>query len=229
MGGAAEKDGIVMNTTAFGTVNVAAPYNKGRTLVHEAGHWLGLKHIWGDSFCGDDGIDDTPKQGGYTSGNPTGFRTSCSNGALGDMYMNYMDFTNDEALNLFTKGQKDKMRTHFEEGGARHTLLSGRGLNGPWIEAAPLVADTLPEADELHSKINLYPNPAQNEVKLNFADDATWVGRKVMIINLNGIVAQAFIVNAKNQTVNLSNLKPGIYFMQGYNGSKKINIKLVKL
>ncbi|HVG13892.1 MAG TPA: M43 family zinc metalloprotease [Chitinophagaceae bacterium] len=229
MGGDAQKDGIVINTTAFGTFNVAAPYNKGRTLVHEAGHWLGLKHIWGDSFCGDDGIEDTPKQGGYTSGNPTGFRTSCNNGASGDMYMNYMDFTNDEALNLFTKGQKDKMRSYFEDGGARQSLLSSRGLNEPWLEAAPLVADTVSEGDASHFKVNVYPNPAQNEVKLNFADDATWVGKKMMIRNLNGVVVQAFIVNAKNQTVNLSNLKPGVYFMQGYNGSKKIDLKLIKL
>ncbi len=59
----AELDGIVINFDVFGTVdNVRSPFNKGRTATHEAGHWLGLKHLWGDVECGDDGVDDTPRQ-----------------------------------------------------------------------------------------------------------------------------------------------------------------------
>ena len=89
-GGAPEKDGIAINTSAFGTINVSAPYHLGRTAVHEMGHWLGLRHIWGDTYCGDDLVDDTPKQGNFTSGCPSRFRSTFNNGTTtGDMYMNY--------------------------------------------------------------------------------------------------------------------------------------------
>ena len=83
-------------------------YELGRTAVHEAGHWLGLKHIWGDADCGDDFVDDTPKQRSYNIGCPSGSRITCNNGPTGDMYTNYMDYTNDACINLFTEGQKDK-------------------------------------------------------------------------------------------------------------------------
>ncbi len=62
-GGPAEKDGLVISAAAFGTQNVSPPYNMGRTVVHEAGHWMGLKHIWGDTYCGDDLVGDTPNKG----------------------------------------------------------------------------------------------------------------------------------------------------------------------
>ncbi|MBS1608053.1 MAG: hypothetical protein JSS70_04600 [Bacteroidetes bacterium] len=81
-------------------------------------HWLGLKHIWGDADCGDDGVADTPQQSNFTSGCPRGTHISCGNASTGDMYMNFMDYTNDPCMNLFTKGQSDRMRALFEEGGA---------------------------------------------------------------------------------------------------------------
>ncbi|HUP13072.1 MAG TPA: zinc metalloprotease, partial [Niastella sp.] len=142
-GGDAAVDGMVINCTAFGTINTASPYNLGRTVVHEAGHWLGLYHIWGDAACGDDLVEDTPKQGGYTAGCPNGFRSSCTNGTEGDMYMNYMDFTNDACLNLFTYGQKERMRSLFAGGGPRNSFLSSAGLNKPWVEAASPKEDTV--------------------------------------------------------------------------------------
>ena len=62
-GGAAATDGVVILYTAFGnTGTVSAPYNLGRTATHEVGHWLNLRHIWGDANCGDDYVGDTPKQ-----------------------------------------------------------------------------------------------------------------------------------------------------------------------
>src|ERR1043165_4981181 len=99
----------------------------GRTAVHEVGHWLGLKHIWGDAACGDDLVEDTPPQGWYTQGCPTGFHSSCNNGVMGDMYMNYMDYTSDACMNLFTAGQKQRMRALFATGGARASLLQSKG------------------------------------------------------------------------------------------------------
>jgi hypothetical protein len=236
VGGPADKDGIVINTTAFGTINMSGPYDNGRTVVHEVGHWLGLKHIWGDTYCGDDGVDDTPKQGGFTTGCPTGFRTSCSNGDLGDMYMNYMDFTNDACLNLFTKGQAAKMRGLFEEGGARYAMLASRGLNQPWLEEAPIVITTpettttpaAPIVPTTTNSIKLYPNPSVQSFVLEF-EDASWIGKEINIINLNGVSVQKVKLTAQKQTITISHLARGVYFVRGRNGDKKIMQKLVKL
>src|SRR6476660_9614174 len=69
-GGEADKDGVVIDFTTFGT-NTSAGYELGRTAVHEVGHWLGLKHVWGDADCGDDLVDDTPPQRSYNIGCPS--------------------------------------------------------------------------------------------------------------------------------------------------------------
>lgn len=104
-------DGVVLHYQTVG----AAPYNttqwefnKGRTATHEIGHWLGLQHIWGvnDASCSDsDDIDDTPNQREANYGCPSGTILSCNNGPYGDMWQNYMDYSNDACMNLFTKGQ----------------------------------------------------------------------------------------------------------------------------
>jgi Pregnancy-associated plasma protein-A/Secretion system C-terminal sorting domain len=222
-GAPAEKDGVVINYTAFGTINVGGPYNLGRTATHEVGHWLGLKHIWGDSFCGDDLVDDTPKQGNFTSGCPNAFRSSCSNGSLGDMYMDYMDYTNDACMNLFTEGQKQRMLSLFKAGGPRSSLLSSKGLNQPWnkqpyIEVAPL-----------NTAFKFYPNPAHNEIVLNFDYNADWVGKTIFIANINGIVVSRIQVSSKTQKINLSQLKPGMYFIQGEADGQKLREKFIRL
>lgn len=223
-GGPAEKDGVVVSTAAFGTMNVNAPYHMGRTAVHETGHWLGLKHIWGDDYCGDDLVNDTPKQGNFTAGCPGTFRSSCSNGTLGDMYMNYMDFTDDACMNLFTHGQKERMLALFRPGGPRNAMLASRGLDKPWTIEAPIV-----EIPVMNTQFKCYPNPAQNEVILNFDFNNAWMGKTVYLVNLNGIVLSQILVNDKTKKLSLSGLMPGIYFIQGDNGHMKIREKLVKL
>jgi hypothetical protein len=227
IGVSGDKDGVVINTTAFGTVGVSGAFDKGRTAVHEIGHWLGLKHIWGDATCGDDGIDDTPKQGNFTTGCPTGIKTSsCGANAGGDMYMNYMDFTNDACLNLFTIGQKERMRSQFNDGAPRYSFLSSKGLSKPWNTEEIPVPETAPVAS---AQLKLYPNPASSEMVLDFENDVTWIGKQIRILNVNGMVLQTIMINAKKQTVSLSLIRPGMYFVQGNNGGKKINQKFVKL
>ncbi len=114
-------DGVVITTTAFGrTGNVTAPFNKGRTTTHEVGHWLNLIHIWGDDICGDDLVADTPTQGAPRYHCPSHPQTSCNSN---DMFMNYMDYTNDACMNLFTQGQADRMLALFSPGGARRSFV----------------------------------------------------------------------------------------------------------
>jgi hypothetical protein len=225
-GGEEHLDGLVINVTAFGTINTGGPYNLGRTAVHEAGHWLGLHHIWGDEACGDDEVDDTPKQGGYTTGCPTGFRSSCSNGAAGDMFMNYMDFTNDACLNMFTDGQKKRMRSLFNPGGPRNSLLASKGLNEPSIEVMPIEKDSTVTA--AGPELQLYPNPAGGEVVLRLAALVNGTN-SLQILNANGMVVQQVKITATTQKVNLAALQPGVYFVQGIIGNKRIYQRLVKL
>ncbi|SEH03291.1 Pregnancy-associated plasma protein-A [Nonomuraea solani] len=112
-GGPPETDGVVILYTAFGTTGTAtAPYNGGRTATHEIGHWFNLRHIWGDDgtgCAGSDFVEDTPNQGGANRGTPDFPKTSCDNAPNGDMFMNYMDYVEDAAMFMFTKGQAERM------------------------------------------------------------------------------------------------------------------------
>ena len=109
-GGSAATDGVVVDYEYFGSIGSATyPYNLGRTLTHEVGHWLNLRHIWGDSYCGDDLVDDTPTQETSNGGCQTFPHVTCNNGPNGDMFMNYMDYSYDACLTMFTTGQKNRM------------------------------------------------------------------------------------------------------------------------
>lgn len=121
-GGPAETDGVVITYTAFGTTGTAAePFNKGRTATHEIGHWLNLRHIWGDSPCGNDFVDDTPTQKDHNFECPKFPHVTCNNGPNGDMFMNYMDYTNDACMYMFSQGQSLRMEAALL--GPRASLL----------------------------------------------------------------------------------------------------------
>jgi hypothetical protein len=116
-GGPVATDGVVINYQAFGTSGTAqAPFHKGRTATHEVGHYFNLRHIWGDTpDCGgSDMVADTPNCAGPNIGAPAWPVVTCNNGPNGDMFMNYMDYTDDEAMFMFTTQQVLRMRTALE-------------------------------------------------------------------------------------------------------------------
>jgi hypothetical protein len=111
-GGPAATDGVVILNTAFGTQGTAAaPFNKGRTATHEVGHFLNLRHIWGDrnDCSGNDFLADTPPARQANTGKPKFPHITCNNGPNGDMFMNYMDYVDDDAMFMFTLGQVARM------------------------------------------------------------------------------------------------------------------------
>ena len=111
-GGPAKTDGVVILNTAFGTTGTAsAPFDLGRTATHEVGHWLNLRHIWGDrNDCGGtDFVTDTPNAQLPNYGKPTFPHISCNNAPNGDMFMDYMDYVDDAAMVMFTAGQVERM------------------------------------------------------------------------------------------------------------------------
>jgi hypothetical protein len=111
-GGPAATDGVVILCTAFGTQGTAtAPFDKGRSATHEVGHFLGLRHIWGDrnDCSGNDFVTDTPPAQQANFGKPAFPHITCSNGPSGDMFMNYMDYVDDDSMVMFTTGQIARM------------------------------------------------------------------------------------------------------------------------
>ncbi|WP_417619472.1 zinc metalloprotease [Oceanihabitans sediminis] len=120
-GGPSQTDGVVVLYSSL-PGGSAAPYNKGRTLTHEVGHYLNLRHIWGDGRCNrDDFVSDTPKSDAANYGCPSYPTVNCRSA---DMTMNYMDYVNDDCMYMFSKGQKSRMRAIFEAGGARASMLN---------------------------------------------------------------------------------------------------------
>lgn len=124
-------DGVVLDWRFTGTnFNTGTFASLGRTATHEMGHFLGLRHIWGDGGCGvDDFCADTPLQGGSTDGCPgAGSQASCSSE---DMFQNFMDFSDDVCMNLFTTCQADRMRIVLENSPRRKSLISSKGGTEP--------------------------------------------------------------------------------------------------
>jgi len=124
-GGSAATDGVVCDYRYVGDMGTAtAPFNLGRTATHEVGHWLNLYHIWGDGNCNqDDQVSDTPNSDAANFGCATGHQ-SCSST---DMVQNYMDYSDDACMNLFTSGQKTRMQALFAPGGFRASLATSDG------------------------------------------------------------------------------------------------------
>jgi len=129
-------DGVVIAYNVFGSIddgsfNLKANYDKGRTATHEIGHFFGLRHIWGDdngACSGTDYVDDTPNQSGSTSGCPTHPHVTCT---VTSMFQNYLDYTNDQCMNLFTQGQVGRMITVIENSPRRASLPISHGLSDP--------------------------------------------------------------------------------------------------
>lgn len=116
-GGPPSTDGVVINVRAFGTMGTAeAPFNKGRTATHEVGHYFNLRHIWGDTpdCSGSDMVADTPNCAGPNYGTPAFPTITCGNGPHGDMFVNYMDYTDDAAMCMLTTQQTVRMRAALD-------------------------------------------------------------------------------------------------------------------
>ena len=223
VGGSKEADGVVVLYTAFGTKGTAAsPYNRGRTATHEIGHWLNLIHLWGDTDCGDDEVADTPPQSAGTYGNPSGIVISCGNTPYGNLYMDYMDFTDDIGMHLFTYGQRDRMRTLFAEGGFRQPLLTSTtgSVSTGGIGGGVTVPGTGSEVI-----VDLHPNPAMSALSVNLQGKAK-VGGMLDIYNQVGMKVKSVRVTELSFQLDVSGLSGGVYFMriEGGGGSRFVKL-----
>lgn len=191
------EDGIVINYTNFGRMGLDPPYHLGRTTTHEVGHFFGIEHPWGGGIAScnsDDGINDTPNTNKtYLSECPNGAETSCGST---DMHMNFMYYTDDACMAMFSKGQKAVMVNQLDN--FRSGLKNSNGCS-------PVsVID-----QELQHSITVFPNPVSNFINLQLTVDK-YVPLTMRILNYQG--QELFIGNYRNQ-IAVTNFASGIYLV----------------
>ncbi|HRI20089.1 MAG TPA: M43 family zinc metalloprotease [Panacibacter sp.] len=163
-GGSLYKEGIICDYHYFGTTrNIKPPYNLGRTVTHEMGHYFNLDHIWGPTdvtsladCADDDHVYDTPLQSVANYGCPGFPHKSCIQDSS-DAYMDYMDYTDDPCMNLFTKGQADRMLASYYI--MTPDLQYSKALNEPSVTNNDAgVKEILAPVDNSYSCLsNIYP------------------------------------------------------------------------
>ncbi|MBK7446482.1 MAG: T9SS type A sorting domain-containing protein [Ignavibacteria bacterium] len=211
-GGAAATDGVVIGYKYLGNTGAAVyPFNKGRTATHEVGHWLNLRHIWGDdgtSCSGSDLVTDTPNQADENYGCPSFPTISCSNGPNGEMYMNYMDYTDDRCMFMFTNGQSGRMSAVLS--GTRASLLTSNGCTAPTFNPGEQLDNS--STDKANEVLKLYqnlPNPFNPSTTISFNLPVS-----------GSVLLKVYDVSGKevNTLIN-ANLEAGIHTAQ-FDGSK---------
>ncbi len=215
-------DGVVLRHTATGTVGSAqAPSNKGRTASHEIGHWMGLRHIWGDGTCQSDYVSDTQVACDMNFGCPTfPYVSCCANGPNGDMFMNYMDYTDDACRVMFTKGQATRGITAMTSSPMRINLTQSTVQCGYGVSVSELT---------LSQRISIYPNPSSGLINIDIAlENATEVTIRVMnVLGEEVKKLELGSVEAQSLRIDLSGQSNGVYFVETSAGDKKASEKVV--
>jgi len=226
-------DGVVIQSEYFGYGTAAAPNNLGRTTIHEVGHYFGMRHIWADDDSGSTGqcdstdfVDDTPNQAAKSQSDCNLAINSCSNEAAywaaidpPDMVENYMDYSSDGCMSMFTKGQKARMYSFLNTDPARIA-----------IKTSPAGCSTV-GMKELYSNFSnymfVYPNPTSDLLHINIIQ-ITPSDLKCDIYSANGQIVKSIPQLDFQNTVDLTNLANGMYVVKVYNSEvnaiKKITI-----
>ena len=203
-------DGVVIRYEAFGDIGTAGSgtfesNDGGRTATHEVGHWLNLRHIWGDSTCGDDFVEDTEiaEDANYLCPDfPHNANSNCGSDIDGEMYMNYMDYVDDNCMNMFTLGQAARMQAALA--GPRIGLFTSNGCGLP--------NSVVKKFNE--KSIELYPNPNNGIFTINIKN-STVKNSVITIFNVLGEQVKTInLTNINTTQINLSEFGIGAYFLQ---------------
>ena len=222
-----EYDGVVIDFRAFGTEGTAGSgdfeYNDlGRTATHEVGHWLNLSHIWGDAECGDDKVADTPTAEMDNAGCPTfpyNANSVCGTDENGEMYMNFMDYTDDECMAMFSNGQSNRMEAAIMA--ERSELLNSEGCT-PVTGIANL--------NEAVLYFMIFPNPSEGyffvDLQSEQPDDV-----EIKVINMLGEIvyqrSMQSVITLSKYKIDISNEASGIYFVNIKKGDYTTHKKLI--
>ena len=211
-------DGVVLQFQAVGSNN-PNPLDagggvidiKGRTATHEVGHYLGLRHIWGDGDCTqEDGVDDTPNADAESQQDCNPSKNTCTDNILGmdlpDMIENFMDYSAETCQNSFTAGQVDLM--HGVLDGPRYDLVHGN------------------PASIIENEVitwNVMPNPTDGVLYIVSEENI----KSVEIFNPQGERIVINTPNAQNQELNLSSYAAGVYIVRISNGASFAHKRIV--
>lgn len=224
-GGSANTDGVVIGYQYFGfRGNVSSPYDLGRTGTHEIGHWLGLRHIWGDATCGNDLISDTPIQEMDNSDCPTFPHNAfsvCGSNANGEMFMNYMDYVDDRCMVMFTDGQATRMNSALTI--QRSTLITSNGCStpNPGIDENTLFGEG----------INIFPNPSTGMIRIGLKNPASG-NLLIEVTDIFGRLIKSVTIKnpALQSELDLTDLSAGTYLLhfnqKDLNATKKLCLTL---
>lgn len=192
------EDGVVVNYINFGRVGLDPPYHLGRTTTHEIGHFFGLDHLWGSGSAtcnNDDGIADTPNTNQtYLGECPTSTQNSCNSN---DMFMNFMYFTDDACMAMFSEGQKAVMLANLDNFRA--------GLKTS-LACSPLATIN----QELDNSLQIFPNPTTNLLYLQLDKPSSEILNVAVFDNFG----KTFYSDSFKNTINVSNFSKGIYFLK---------------
>lgn len=209
----ADMDGVVIDYRVFGTINPAnQDYNLGRTTTHEVGHWLGLYHPWGKQTCGSDSVFDTPQQKEANFGCPmfphSAFECSYT-GEAGTMFMNFMDYTDDDCKSMFTIGQFVRMDDAIFY--PRYSIQNSIGCVPP---ATSAIAENITD-----SQINIFPNPNPGIFTLQTGKNYN--------ISITDIAGRQIDYKKHKNLIKISKYSKGIYILRIKSEKEIINKKIV--
>lgn len=196
-------DGVAIDYQAFGSVdygpfNLITEYNLGRTTTHEVGHFLGLRHIWGDGDCTmDDFCADTPSTDTDHAGlGDCIYPTDINGCGTNDMFQNYMDYTDDGCMNLFTEDQKARIETVLNSSPRRASLLTSKGNEAPVVAANDLGIRSIISPQNSSCETLLLPEI----VVRNYGSNA--ISSAQITVSVDGMIQETL-----NVALNLANLE----------------------
>jgi hypothetical protein len=208
-------DGVVLQYQHVGRTNdpQSAPANLGRTATHEVGHWLGLRHIWGDGPCDStDYVADTPNASDASQSDCNKTKNTCTIedaywGTIDapDMVENYMDYSSDACMTMFTQGQKARMWGFLNTDRAA-LQTSPAGCNVP----------SLVKENKVDLKTNIYPNPSSGVFNLDVLSK-TEENINIEVYNVFGQLEHKSTLNDLKTTayqLNLTGLSKGVYLLR---------------
>lgn len=207
---------VFITSSAFGSGTgctgyaPGAPYNLGRTLTHELGHYMNLNHIWGNGTCGNDFVVDTPQHNTANGGCPPISHLSTCTGSPRELTMNYMDYTYDSCMYMFTAGQATRMQAHINtiQSNFNYNTLSEQSFNYDQV------------------RIAMYPNPNNGVFDITLSNNS--VLESVNIYDVTGrLVFEKNNVNDEILKINLSGSNSGIYTVVVKSDSGIFNSKIV--